>query len=101
MVRKSHLLLSSHDSLAGSACEDQDLVYQVYFVANVSADWNLHGDELRVQARVDDFSELAKRADFGSQALEVDHLVLWGLSGHFVVFGAEGRSGGQCACGQW
>lgn len=72
----------------------------MHFIANISSDRNLHGDKLRVKSCVNDLSELAKTAHFGGQAVKVDHLVLWGLSRHFGVFGVEGGCGEEAAFGE-
>ncbi|KAH0357068.1 hypothetical protein KCU81_g802, partial [Aureobasidium melanogenum] len=82
----SYLFLSSYNGLSSAAGEDQDLIYQVYFIADISSHWDLHGDQLRVQTRVNDLSELAKGADLRGQAVKVDHLMLGRLGRHLVVF---------------
>lgn len=63
-LRTAYLVLASHSGLALTAGEDQDLVHGVHFVANVSAYWDLHGDELAVQAGVQHLSELAEGSHF-------------------------------------
>ena len=72
----------------------------MHFIADISSDWDLHGDKLRVKSCMNDLSELAKTAHFGGQAVKVDHFVLWGLSGHFGVFGVEGGCGEEAAFGE-
>jgi len=72
----------------------------MHFIADISSDRNLHGDELRIKSSVDDLSELAKTAHFGGQAVKVDHFVLWGLGRHFGVFGVEGSCGEEAAFGE-
>jgi hypothetical protein len=49
---------------------------------------------------MDNFSELAKCADFRGQAFEVDHFVLWRLGGHFGVFAFEREGGGEGTVGE-
>lgn len=98
--RKSHLFLASHNSFSLSRRKDQDLIHKMHFVADISTDRDLHGDQLRIQSCVDDLAELAKGAYFGGQAVKVDQFVLWGLSGHFRVFGVEGSGGEEGAFGE-
>lgn len=73
----THLILASNSRFTLTTREDQDLVNGVYFVANVSSNWDLHAHELAVQAGVKDFPELSKCSHLRGEAWEVDHLMSW------------------------
>jgi hypothetical protein len=74
---ESYLFLTTHNSFTLSRSKNQHLINKMNFIANISSNRNFHSDELRVKSCVDDLSELAKTADLGGQALEIDELVLW------------------------
>jgi hypothetical protein len=104
---RSYLFLATHNSFTLSRSENQHLIDQMNFIADISSNRNLHSDKLRIKSSVNDLSELAKTADLGGQALEVDEFVFWGWGGHFGVFGVKRRRGVEgtveerTECGEW
>lgn len=71
-----YLIFARDSSFAFTTRKNQDLVYGVDFVANVSSNRNLHRHKLAEQPGMQDFSELPKSSHFRSELGEVDHLML-------------------------
>jgi hypothetical protein len=73
---EAYLILARNSRFSLTTCKDQNLIYSVHFIANVSSNRNLHRHELAEQSSVQDFPELPESSHFGSELWEIDHLML-------------------------
>ncbi len=70
------LILSIDRRLPFPARKCQRLVHGMYFISNISANWDGHQHHLRVEARPQDFSKLSRRrGESRGHLREVDHIV--------------------------
>jgi hypothetical protein len=60
----AYLVLSCNSRFAFTTCEDQDLIYGMHLIPNVTSNWNLHRDKLAEQSRMHNLPELPERSYF-------------------------------------